>query len=169
MATKQERGTLASIPKSLHIVHGTLSTPDLLMEQDPQMERELLSKCIVARDRMNRQDRDKDLLSSFLPSLLARNRTKTRNFFHLFGDFRVVFIRSFDHRDWQVVLRTMTIDGFIHSVMRLDKDTFSVYNGLIYPLLSTPLTRHSSYQPINQSICIAIRAERPEKKTIFNQ
>lgn len=35
------------------------------------MERELLSKCIVARDRMDRQDRDKDLLSSFLPSLLG--------------------------------------------------------------------------------------------------
>lgn len=35
------------------------------------MERELLSKCIVARDRMNRQDRDKGLLSSFLPSLLG--------------------------------------------------------------------------------------------------
>lgn len=74
MATKQERGTLASIPKSLHIVHGTLSTPDLLMKQDPQMERELLSKCIVARDRMNRQDRDKGLLSSFLPSLLGRGQ-----------------------------------------------------------------------------------------------
>lgn len=103
MATKQEKGTLASIPKSLHIVHGTLSTPDLLMKQDPQMERELLSKCIVARDRMNRQDRDKDSLSSFLPSLLGIGQ-RLGNFFHLFGDFRVVFIRSFDHRDWQVVL-----------------------------------------------------------------
>lgn len=90
MATKQERGTLASIPKPLHIVHGTLSTPDLLMKQDPQMERELLFKCIVARDRMGQR------LALFVLVLPPRNRTKPRNFFHLFGDFRVVFIRSFD-------------------------------------------------------------------------
>lgn len=50
MATKQERGTLTSIPKSLHIVHGTLSTPDLLMKQDPQMERELLSPNVLLRE-----------------------------------------------------------------------------------------------------------------------
>lgn len=72
MATKQERGTLASIPKSFHIVHGTLSTPDLLMKQDSQMERELLSKCIVARDRMGQR------LALFFLALPPRNRTKAR-------------------------------------------------------------------------------------------
>lgn len=49
MVTKQERGTLASIPKSLHIVHGTWSTPDLLMKQDPQMERAPIEMHCCAR------------------------------------------------------------------------------------------------------------------------
>lgn len=45
--------------------------------------------------------------------------------------------------------------GFIHFVMRLDKDTFSVYNGLIYP--SSPFRSQGILLliPINQSICIA--------------
>lgn len=79
MATKQERGTLASIPKSLHIVHGTWSTPDLLMKQDPQMERELPSKCIVARS-SNGQTRPGQRLALFFLALPPRNRTKARKF-----------------------------------------------------------------------------------------
>lgn len=94
MATKQERGALASIPKSLHIVHGTLSTPDLLMKQDPPMERELLSKCIVARS-SNEQTRQGQRLALFFLALLGIGQ-RLGNFFRLFGDFRVVFIRSFD-------------------------------------------------------------------------
>lgn len=45
--------------------------------------------------------------------------------------------------------------GFIHFVMRLDKDTFSVYKWSYISILFLPLTRDSSYQSSNQSICIA--------------
>lgn len=60
----------------------------------------------------------------------------------------------------------MTMAGFIHFVMRLDKDIFSVYNGLIYP--SSPF-RSQGILLINQSICITYPSSDLEKKTIFNQ
>lgn len=54
----------------------------------------------------------------------------------------------------------MTMAGFIHFVTRLDKDTFSVYNGLIYPsspfryLHNIPIERpeKNNIQPTNKSI-----------------
>lgn len=54
--------------------------------------------------------------------------------------------------------------GFIHFVMRLDKDTFFRLQWSYISILSLPLTRHSSPYT-NQPIYLhSIRAERPEKK-----
>lgn len=152
---------MASIPKSLHIVHGTLSTPDLLMKQGPQMERELLFKCIVARDRMDRQDRDRDLLSSFLPSPLGIGQSLGISFtcleiseLSLFDPLITGTGKLYlnDDNSWLYSLCDAIRQRYI----------FPFYNGLIYP--SSPF-RSQGILLINQSICIAIRAERPEKKT----
>lgn len=62
----------------------------------------------------------------------------------------------------------MTMAGFIHFVMRLDKDISSVYNGLIYPPL--PSAHKAFFLSTNQPIYLHnIPIERPEKKTISNQ
>lgn len=128
------------------------------------MERELLSKCIVVRDRMNRQDRDKDLLSSFLSSLLGIGQRPGISFACL----EISELSLFD----PLIIGTGKLysnddNGWLYSLCDAIRQRYIFC--LQWSYISTPLpSAHKAFffLSTNQPIYLhSIRAERPGKKS----